>query len=263
MSSETPDHYATLEVGWGASDRELRDAYRRLIRIHHPDKNKGNEKAATAKFQEIHEAFEILGNPEKRRTYNQNHSWKHSLSCPPTTVPESQRWNAYGYGQRNTTTPTTTTATATPAYFENTEQNSYHAWYGNHWGPSCARTWAEVEHEFSEMLRRRQEQQGWGASSGAWARERFGARAWRPHSFDTRPVSYDARSTWIPAQHYPPPLMQPQPRAYHYQRDHFWSQRETTHIPAYLDRRQPLPWVVASCWGYNRCVEPMAAFCWW
>lgn len=53
MNSETPDYYATLEVGWGASDRELRAAYRRLIRIHHPDKNNGNEKAATAKFQEV------------------------------------------------------------------------------------------------------------------------------------------------------------------------------------------------------------------
>lgn len=53
MTSENPDHYATLGLRRGASDEELQAAYRRLALIHHPDKNKGNEEAATARFQKV------------------------------------------------------------------------------------------------------------------------------------------------------------------------------------------------------------------
>lgn len=53
MSSETPDHCATLGIKRGASNEELNAAYRRLALMHHPDKNRGNEEVATAKFQEV------------------------------------------------------------------------------------------------------------------------------------------------------------------------------------------------------------------
>lgn len=53
MASENQDHYAALGVTRGASDKELQAAYRRLALLHHPDKNKGNEEAATARFQKV------------------------------------------------------------------------------------------------------------------------------------------------------------------------------------------------------------------
>lgn len=63
------DLYATLEVPRTASDEEIRAAYRRLAKINHPDLNPGN-KAAEQKFKAISAAYEILGDPEKRRRYD-------------------------------------------------------------------------------------------------------------------------------------------------------------------------------------------------
>ncbi|KAI0188726.1 DnaJ domain-containing protein [Xylaria flabelliformis] len=71
MISETPNHYSTLEVHQGASKEELRAAYHRLSLKHHPDKNKGNEEAATEKFRQVNEAYSTLTDPEKRFQYDQ------------------------------------------------------------------------------------------------------------------------------------------------------------------------------------------------
>ncbi|KAI0444239.1 DnaJ domain-containing protein [Xylaria telfairii] len=68
MPSQTPNYYSILGVHQGASDSELRATYRRLVLMHHPDKNKGDEKTATEKFQQLSEAFETLIDPEKRQT---------------------------------------------------------------------------------------------------------------------------------------------------------------------------------------------------
>jgi len=63
------DYYATLGVSRNASDREIKQAYRRLARQHHPDVNAG-DKSAEAKFKEINEAYEVLSSKEKREKYD-------------------------------------------------------------------------------------------------------------------------------------------------------------------------------------------------
>jgi len=64
------DYYEVLGVRRGASEAEIKRVYRKLARKHHPDVNPG-DKAAEAKFKEITEAYEVLGDPEKRRAYDQ------------------------------------------------------------------------------------------------------------------------------------------------------------------------------------------------
>jgi DnaJ-class molecular chaperone len=64
------DYYATLGVSKSAPDKEIKQAYRKLARKHHPDVNPG-DKAAESKFKEINEAYEVLGDPEKRKKYDE------------------------------------------------------------------------------------------------------------------------------------------------------------------------------------------------
>jgi len=64
------DYYEVLGVGRGASEKEIKNAYRRLARKHHPDVNPNN-KTAGAKFKEINEAYEVLSDPAKRQQYDQ------------------------------------------------------------------------------------------------------------------------------------------------------------------------------------------------
>jgi len=65
------DYYEILGVPRNASDEEIKKAYRRLAMQFHPDRNPGREQWANETFKEINEAFSVLGDPEKRRQYDQ------------------------------------------------------------------------------------------------------------------------------------------------------------------------------------------------
>jgi molecular chaperone DnaJ len=64
-----PDYYKVLGVGKGASDEEIKKAYRKLARKYHPDANQGDKKAEE-RFKEISQAHDVLSDPEKRKDYD-------------------------------------------------------------------------------------------------------------------------------------------------------------------------------------------------
>ena len=70
MSVQYKDYYAILGVQKTASQDEVRKAFRQLARKHHPDVAK-DKKTAEAKFKEINEAYEVLGDAEKRKRYDE------------------------------------------------------------------------------------------------------------------------------------------------------------------------------------------------
>src|SRR4051812_50200406 len=64
------DYYATLGLTKTATDKEIKQAYRKLARKYHPDVNPG-DKVAEARFKEINEADEVLSDADKRRKYDE------------------------------------------------------------------------------------------------------------------------------------------------------------------------------------------------
>jgi len=70
MATQTKDYYGTLGVKKNATADEIRKAFRKLARKHHPDVNPGDKKAEE-KFKEISEANEVLSDPKKRKIYDQ------------------------------------------------------------------------------------------------------------------------------------------------------------------------------------------------
>src|SRR5438093_6977539 len=64
------DYYSTLGVAKTATDKEIKQSYRKLARKHHHDVNP-KDKSAQAKFKEINEAYEVLGDPAKGKKYDE------------------------------------------------------------------------------------------------------------------------------------------------------------------------------------------------
>ena len=72
------DYYKVLGVDKSASQEDIKKAYRKLARKHHPDLNP-NDKEAHKKFQQVNEANEVLSDPEKRKKYDQyGKDWQHA-----------------------------------------------------------------------------------------------------------------------------------------------------------------------------------------
>jgi curved DNA-binding protein len=77
------DYYTTLGVPRDAAAADIKKAFRKLARKHHPDVAK-DKKAAEEKFKEINEAYEVLGDPEKRAKYDRlGMDWQHEGAFPP------------------------------------------------------------------------------------------------------------------------------------------------------------------------------------
>ena len=72
------NYYDTLGIKRDASEKEIRQAYRRLARKYHPDVNSG-DKAAETTFKAVNEAHEVLSDPENRKKYDRfGENWKHA-----------------------------------------------------------------------------------------------------------------------------------------------------------------------------------------
>ena len=69
--SDKRDYYEVLGVEKGASDADIKKAFKKLARKYHPDLNRDNPKAAEEKFKEVNEAYGVLSDPQKRQLYDQ------------------------------------------------------------------------------------------------------------------------------------------------------------------------------------------------
>src|SRR5471032_1343716 len=83
MAVKFQDYYETLGVTRAAAPEDIKQAFRKLARIHHPDVAK-NKVTGEAKFKEINEAYEVLGDREKKRRYDElGANWQDGDRGPP------------------------------------------------------------------------------------------------------------------------------------------------------------------------------------
>jgi len=94
MPVQYKDYYETLGVPRSASDGEIKKAFRKLAREYHPDVAK-DKKKAEEKFKEVNEAYEVLGDPAKRKKYDElGANWKSGAEFRPPPG-----WENFGGGQ--------------------------------------------------------------------------------------------------------------------------------------------------------------------
>ncbi|RYP18200.1 hypothetical protein DL765_004057 [Monosporascus sp. GIB2] len=102
------DYYAELQVDSTATAEQLTASYRRLARIHHPDKNPEKAEEATAAFQKIQEAYEVLTDPAQRACYDARFSSAPRPSAPSASAAYTggndtdnffrSRYDPFGFG---------------------------------------------------------------------------------------------------------------------------------------------------------------------
>jgi len=97
------DYYETLGVARDASDEEIKRAYRKLAFQYHPDRNPGNQEAE-AKIREINAAYEVIGDPESRKTYERLRfgAFEASEEPPdPTVIVEEMERKLHDEGRKD------------------------------------------------------------------------------------------------------------------------------------------------------------------
>ena len=93
------DYYKVLGLKKNATASDIKKAYRKLARKHHPDLNP-NDKSAEQKFKEINEAHEVLSDPENRKKYDEyGENWKHAEEFEKAKQQRSQQRGSRGASQ--------------------------------------------------------------------------------------------------------------------------------------------------------------------
>jgi len=91
------DYYQILGVDKKASDKDIKNAYRKLARKYHPDLNP-NDAEANKKFQQLNEANEVLSDPEKRKKYDQyGENWQHGEAYEQQAREQQSRQRTGGF----------------------------------------------------------------------------------------------------------------------------------------------------------------------
>jgi curved DNA-binding protein len=96
------DYYKTLGVAKTATEKEIKQAFRKLARKLHPDVNPG-DKTAESRFKEVNEAYEVLGDPDKRKKYDElGANWRmyEHAGAQPSGGPFAGGFNVGGTGGR-------------------------------------------------------------------------------------------------------------------------------------------------------------------
>src|SRR5688572_28044684 len=102
---EFKDYYATLGVSKTASDKEIKQAFRKLARKFHPDVNQG-DKSAEGRFKEINEAYEVLGDTTTRKKYDElGANWRMYEQAGPGG-PQGRLWPGGAGGRGGSRTMT-------------------------------------------------------------------------------------------------------------------------------------------------------------
>src|SRR5688500_10103796 len=98
MAVKFKDYYEILGVARTATDEDIKKAFRKLARKYHPDVAK-DKKTAEVKFKEINEAYEVLGDPEKRKKYDKlGAGWRHGSEFRPPPDWSARQPRGHGRG---------------------------------------------------------------------------------------------------------------------------------------------------------------------
>jgi DnaJ-class molecular chaperone len=125
------DYYTVLGVPRTASEKDLKTAYRKLARKHHPDVNPG-DKRSEAQFKEIGEAYAVLSDPDKRKKYDRwGHNWE--------KIEQAQAAGASYAGRPGGRTTVTSTGDGVPGGF-NVESDDLGGLFEQLFGRSAGRT---------------------------------------------------------------------------------------------------------------------------
>ena len=129
------DYYQTLGVARDAGEDDIRKAYRKLARKHHPDLNPG-DKAAEERFKKVQEAYDILSDPKKKTMYDQYGFYSENGMPAGGAAPGGQRGPNMGFGGFDFSDAYTrgaggATGTARPPHEETANfQDIFSQWFG-------------------------------------------------------------------------------------------------------------------------------------